>query len=159
VLALAHISQAVDRRVNEVMRSNVITYDENAPIALILNCLIRTPIRSVVITAAGEPCGLISRSALVRWLLENHWNVAPNGEVRSPCDADGINTGDDESALVEMAAELAVEAQRLYGYLQSSHPEDATAPIIGGASRMQRLIDELLAGSASGNRTGSGLPF
>ena len=159
VLAIAHDPQAPDRHVNEVMRSNVITYEDDASLAQILSFLTRASMRSVVITSAGKPCGLISRAAIVRWFLDNRWKVGRWGDIGLQHDANGDATADGESTLLNLAGELAEEADRLHRFLQSPRPDHDTVPIIGGASRMQQLIGDLLAGSASGNRTGGGLPF
>jgi diguanylate cyclase (GGDEF)-like protein len=159
VLAVAHDPQAPDRHVNEMMRTNVITYEDDAPLARILSFLTRASMRSVVITSAGKPCGLISRAALVRWFLENRWKVVRSGDPRPQPAANGDATADGELVLVRLAGYLAEEADRLHRYLQSPRPDYDAAPLVGGVSRMQQLIDDLLAGSASGNRTGGGLPF
>ena len=159
VLAIAHDPQAPDRHVNEVMRSNVITYEDDASLAQILSFLTRAAMRSVVITSAGKPCGLISRAAIVRWFLDNRWKVGRLGDTALQHDANGDATADGESTLLNLAGQLAEEADRLHRFLQCPRPDHDTVPIIGGASRMQQLIGDLLAGSASGNRTGGGLPF
>ena len=159
VLAIAHIPDAMKRRVADVMRSNVITYDEAAPLAQVLRFLTRASLRSVVITAAGRPSGLISRAALVRWFLGNASKSDRLGSGRSDGDAHGVVSADEDSALLRLADQLSTEANRLHRYLQSSQLDRDAAPIVGGTSRMQQLIDDLLAGAASTRPTGGGLPF
>lgn len=132
VLGIAHTPQAPKRRVDEVMRSNVIAYDEGAPLAHVLNFLTRAPVRSVIVTCGGKPSGIISRSAVVRWFLENRWNARRT---------DGADEGATLLSLADHLVELATELRHT---LHSSG--DDSAPVIGGASRMQQMLDDLLSG-------------
>ena len=159
VLAIADSSDAPGRPVADVMRPNVIAYEETVPLAQILRFLTRASMRSVVITSEGKPSGLISRAALVRWFIDNHWSAEHSGHHVSDDDANRHAMTNDDSALLALAVQLTTEADRLHRYLQNSRSDQETAPIVGGVSRMQHLIDNLLAGSARANRTGGGLPF
>jgi hypothetical protein len=159
VLAITDSPGAPGRPVADVMRSNVISYEETAPLAQILRFLTRASMRSVVITSEGKPSGLISRAALVRWFIDHRWSAGRLGHHGSDDDANRHATADDDTALLGLATQLTTEADRLHRYLQNPQSDQETAPIVGGVSRMQHLIDNLLAGSARASRTGGGLPF
>ncbi len=156
VLCIAHSAEAPHRRVGEVMRSNVIVYKDTAPLLHVLNFLTRASMRSVVIAAEGKPCGLISRASLVRWFLENPWGMQASKllpEQTSEARSDGV------APLTILAGRLVQAANQLQDHLRSDPEASDPAPIIGSASRMQGLIDDLLCGSACGSQTGGGLPF
>ncbi len=53
--------------VHTVMRTNVISYEEDTPIRVIYEFLCRVSIRRVVITSGGHPTGTISRNSLLQW--------------------------------------------------------------------------------------------
>jgi len=53
--------------VGEVMKPNVICYEEDAPILTVYEFLCRVSIRRVVITSRGRAVGTISRGTLIRW--------------------------------------------------------------------------------------------
>ena len=53
--------------VREIMKPNVICYEEDTPLLGIYEFLCRVSIRRVVITDQGRPTGTISRGALIRW--------------------------------------------------------------------------------------------
>jgi len=55
------------REVHTVMRTNVISYEEDTPIRVIYEFLCRVSIRRVVITSGGYPTGTISRNSLLQW--------------------------------------------------------------------------------------------
>ena len=55
------------RPIREVMKPNVICYEEGTPIRTIYEFLCRVTIRRVVIAEEGRPTGTISRGTLLRW--------------------------------------------------------------------------------------------
>jgi two-component system, cell cycle response regulator len=159
VLGIAHTPQAPKRRVDEVMRSNVVVYDEAAPLANILSFLTRAPIRSVVITCQGKPCGLASRAAIVRWFLENRWNARQSdllaGQSAESGNCDRIEADPMLNSLADQLVEMASELRH---YLRAGAAAADPAPLIGGASRMQLLLEELLTASPRFASVQHGLP-
>jgi two-component system chemotaxis response regulator CheY len=69
------------RAVRTAMRTNVIRYEEDAPIRVIYDFLCRVAIHRVVITKEGRPTGTISRDSLLRWF--RNW-VISKGLVPPP---------------------------------------------------------------------------
>jgi diguanylate cyclase (GGDEF)-like protein len=148
ILGIAHMPEAPRRRVGDVMRANVITYDEAAPLARVLGCFVRSPIRGVVITSQGKACGMLSRSSVVRWFLENRWAVRliqRGMEDSLGAASDASVPGD--ATLETLASELLEMAGELQRHLRNDPQILDTAPIVGGASRMQQLLDDLLSAS------------
>jgi two-component system, cell cycle response regulator len=81
-----------------VMRQNVISYEEDTPIRVIQEFLCRVSIRRVVITKDGRPTGTISRNSLLRWFHECAMNkdlILPSSSCRAGC---GCNTASTASA-------------------------------------------------------------
>jgi two-component system cell cycle response regulator len=193
--------------VREVMRPNVICYEESAPIRTIYAFLCRVSIRRVVITDGDRPTGTISQGSLVRWFRNlvftkgllrpdpggdsrsAHGSSDPVGELTDPdARVSKCPMGDSLSAqgsgepveeptspgarvskgllgrareldphrskerLVKTAGELAVQASQLAQSVLED-VDDLTAYVVGGATRMQDLVDDLLAYSRYANDT------
>lgn len=54
--------------VRDVMKTHVVTYEEDTPAVVIYDFLCRVTIRRVVIVRGGKPIGVVSRSSLLRWM-------------------------------------------------------------------------------------------
>ena len=113
------------------MRSNVIVYDEAAPLADILNFLTRAPIRSVVITSQGKPCGLASRAAVVRWFVENRWNSQQSDLIAGRFFAGDPAQPKANLPMLAMADQLVAMAEELRRHVQQLPDASDPAPIIG----------------------------
>jgi two-component system cell cycle response regulator len=158
VLRIAHKAEAPLRYVQEILRSNIISFADTTPLPQILSFLTRASIRSVIITHEGKPCGLISRAAVVRWFLENRWNLDPPDLGRRPDWARSEQClSNDPDMLGSMTDGLVQLADQMRRQLRGVPLERDQAAIVGGASRMQQLLDELLCAS-SVRPAGAGLP-
>jgi CBS domain-containing protein len=141
--------------IREVMKPNVICYREDTPIRTIYEFICRVSVRRVVIIDHGRPTGTISRGTLLRWfqnlvvtngLLESH--ELPE---QSP-DADPYRS---REQLAETAQELAQQASRLKDRC-GEDADDLVPYVVGGATRMQELVNDLLAYSRYANETAAG---
>ena len=143
------------------MRSNVIAYDESAPLANILSFLVRAPIRGVIITSQGKPTGLVTRAAIVRWFLENRWNRHGADFPLEPTSNGHAATiaGDSDTTMATIAAQLVALADELRCRLAADPAVCDPAPLVGGTSRMQQLLDDLLSSSSRRAASSHGLPF
>jgi diguanylate cyclase (GGDEF)-like protein len=126
----------------EVMRTGVVTYDEEAPAFSIYEFLCRVAIRSVIVVKDGRPTGIISRASLLRWFTNAliahgeagewegvpRWPEAPDDLVRQ-LDATA-------GAMTEHAARLQSDIQ--------AHAADLGPRIVGSVSRIQELLNDLL---------------
>jgi two-component system, cell cycle response regulator len=135
--------EAWHKPVREVMKPNVICYDEDSPIREIYEFLGRVSIRRVVIARDGRPRGTISRATLLRWFRnlviskglvvdQEAWQVVETDPFRS------------KQRLAETAHELADQASRLAVFLEED-TEDLLPYVVGGATGMQELVTDLLA--------------
>ncbi|MCX7426188.1 MAG: diguanylate cyclase [Planctomycetia bacterium] len=129
--------------VRDVMKPNVIWYEEDTPIETIYEFLCRVSIRRVVIVAGDRPIGTISRGTLLRWfrnlvvakgLLEHELNAReiPNADARRS-----------RHRMTEAAGALEALASDLQSRLRAER--DVVPYIVGGATRMQDLVNDLLA--------------
>lgn len=134
--------------VRDVMKPNVIWYAEDAPIRKIYEFLCRVTIRRVVIVRDGHPVGTISRGALLRWFRNL---VLSSGRVPQK---HNVDNGEQSLPLGRQCLiETAKELQRQASLLEQTVSEEANqlACVVGPATRMQELIDDLLAHSRDGN--------
>lgn len=142
------------RPVREVMKPNVICYEEGTPIRTIYEFLCRVSIRRVVIADDGRPTGTISRATLLRWFR----NLVI---TRGLLEAEDLSIDDDldshrsKERLAETAGELAQQASRLHDRF-GEDADDLVPYVVGGATRMQELVNDLLAYSRYANEAATG---
>ncbi|MEA1952658.1 MAG: diguanylate cyclase [Planctomycetota bacterium] len=139
-----------NRPVSDVMKPNVIWYDEDAPIKMIYEFLCRVSIRRVVISKNDCPTGTISRSTLLRWfrnlvITNGHWEM--DDELKRTVKDDPYRSKQRLGMTAKALSELALD---LAGHLESGG-EDLVPFVVGGASRMQELVYDLLAYSRYAN--------
>ena len=136
--------------IREVMHPNVIAYEEDTPIRTIYEFLCRVSIRRVVIVKDGCPTGTVSRGTLLRWF---HNLVAFRGlatlEGLPAIDAEA-DLSRSQERLVKTARELARQASGLEQRL-GDDAVDLVPNVVGGATRMQELVNDLLAHSRFAN--------
>jgi CBS domain-containing protein len=133
------------KHVREVMKQNVVCYEEDTPVLVIYEFLSRVSLRGVIIVREGRPTGMISRSSLLRWftnrlMIGSHSpaNEPPAGAL-PPAQSSLQHVALLAKALVRESVDL---EQRL------SDPSREVVPIvIGGVSRLEELINDLLAQS------------
>jgi diguanylate cyclase (GGDEF)-like protein len=134
--------------VREVMKPNVIWYAEDAPIRKIYEFLCRVTIRRVVIVRDGRPSGTISRGALLRWFRNL---VLASGRV-----SDQANLSDSQQTQASIRRHLTNTAKGLEqqaAALEHAIADEANplACAVAAATRMQELVDDLLAHSRDAN--------
>ncbi len=131
------------RPVRELMKPNVIAYDQATPIHVIYEFLCRVSIFRVVITAGDRPTGTISRGSLLRWFRNL---VLAKGLVGHEAEAAQVASPDAERTrqrLAETVRELGHQSSLLEGHLQKD--DDLVPLIVGAATGMQDLVNDLLA--------------
>jgi CBS domain-containing protein len=133
------------RPVREVMKPNVICYEEDTPIRVIYEFLCRVSIRRVVIVSQGQPTGTISRGTLLRWFgnLVLSKGLLNEGEVLQEGELEARRA---RQRLVETARELARLASSLERRVEEN-AEDLVSYIVGEATGMQDLLTDILAHS------------
>ncbi|MBN2294766.1 MAG: diguanylate cyclase [Pirellulales bacterium] len=139
-----------NRPVSEVQKPNVIWYEEDTPIKTIYEFLCRVSIRRVVIAKNNTPTGTISRATLLRWfrnlvISKGHWEM--DDEVKQTAEGDPHRSKQRLAMTSRALGELALD---LAGQLESGG-DDMVPFVVGGASRMQELVYDLLAYSRYAN--------
>lgn len=128
-------------RVKDVMKANVVCYEETTPALQIYEFLCRVTIRTAVIVKDGRPTGLINRGGLLRWFANSAAVLRdddPNAEehpTRFP---------QPREQLLATANVLSDETSRLADRLEMADRDDVSGCVIGGASRIQELVNDLL---------------
>ncbi len=139
--------------VSNVMRPNVITYEEDTPIRTIYEFLCRVSMRRVVIVKEGCPTGTISRGTLLR-LFRNL--VITKGLVE-PGEAAAVKINVEpqhfRERLEDTARQLAIQISQLQLHLEDG-TEDIVPDVVGGATGMQELLIDILAYSKYVNSPG-----
>jgi diguanylate cyclase (GGDEF)-like protein len=131
-----------ETNIADVMRKGIVTYDEETPALTIYEFLCRVAIRSVVVIKDGRPTGVISRASLLRWftnaLSSNVETGGWDGALQLEESPDDISR-----TLSAISRALAEHAQRLERDIADG-ADDLAPRIVGGASRMQELVNDLL---------------
>ena len=134
--------------IKDIMKHNVVCYEEDTPVQQIYEFLCRVSIRTVVIVSSGVPCGVITRGSLLRW-ASNVFRAEHLEQSRShTCDASGCESPRDR--ILRTSKAIALEGDKL-ARLANTQGVDLTPCVVGGASRMQELVTDLLACSRYAN--------
>lgn len=127
--------------VSEIMQRNVIWYEEDTAVQVIYDFLCRVSLIHVTIVRDGYPVGSISRSSLLRWvrsLLISKGVLSADSNLTNE-ELSCIAVAETLQAIVHCARSLAKKSQEAVA---------DQAALIGGATQIQELINELLAHSA-----------
>jgi len=139
--------------VREVMKPNVICYDEDTPVRVIYEFICRVSIRGIVITKDGRPTGTISRGTLLRWFRNLVVSKGLLDHQELPQADAELDPHRSKERLAETAGKLARQASELQRRFEED-VEDLVPYIVGGATGMQELVNDLLAYSRYANQAG-----
>ncbi|OHB84749.1 MAG: hypothetical protein A2V98_23520 [Planctomycetes bacterium RBG_16_64_12] len=143
--------------VRELMKPNVICYEEATPIRTIYEFICRVALRCVVIVKEGRVTGTISRGTLVRWVRNLVITKGLLDSEELPKLARNLDPHRSQERLAETARELGFQAARLQQcFRDNEETEDLVPYVVGGASQMQELVNDLLAYSRYANETAGG---
>ena len=137
--------------VQEVMKPNVISYEEDTPIQIIYEFICRVSIRRVVVAKDGRPTGTISRGTLLRWFKNLVLSKGLLEDESAPKTGEALDPHRSKERLAETARELAHQATELQRRFQEN-VEDLVPYVVGGATGMQGLVNDLLAYSRYANQ-------
>ena len=132
-----------NQTVGEVMKGSVICYDKDTPVKRILEFFSRVSVPRVIVVENGYPVGIISRDHLLRWF--KNW-ITVNRQ-KQPGDGPGdpsVESGDHKAAITRIAETLMDRAGELPQRL-AEQPGDFVPCVVGEATQLQMLIDDLLA--------------
>jgi diguanylate cyclase (GGDEF)-like protein len=145
LLSVMLMPDAWGRSVSEIMKPNVVTYDETTPVKKIYDFLCRVSIRRVLITREGRPTGVVGRADLLRWF---HCWLQLNG--RAPAAAAAAVASAAPAQLQKTVDALVREAAKLKESLYRE-PEYLIPSLVDGTSRMQELLLDVLTQSRLAN--------
>lgn len=139
LLMIGHVETSAEMTVKEVMRRGVAAFEQDTPLANVLALMQQTPFRSVFVTADGQPVGVVTRGTLLGWCAANIWST---GDLDAS-DHVAIQL----SGVLSAAAEVAATAERLQSEVSAAAAagEDPAAALVAGASRIEYLLQDLLA--------------
>ncbi|QDU26068.1 Response regulator PleD [Anatilimnocola aggregata] len=138
-------------RIQDVMRANVVCYEEETPALTIYEFLCRVTLRAAVIVNQGRPTGLITRGSLLRYFT-NALSVGGHLAGESPLleQLEASSSGERTSAedvrrrILQTVRAVNDEALDLRERLDVAS-QDLVPCLVGGASRIQELANDLLA--------------
>lgn len=137
-----------EQKISSAMVTNFVCFDQQSPAATVYEFLCNVTLRSVIIVNEGRPVGIINRGNLIRFFINM---LAADRGLADWIDEneDPIETahGSDHShhrRFKQTVDAMAEEASGLRQLLDA--PTGELVPcIVGGASRMQELANDLLA--------------
>ena len=141
-------------KIKDVMKRNVVCYEETASVISIYEFLCRVSLRGVVIVRDGRPTGMISRSSLLRWYT--NMLVATPGSMMDVTTAEEDLSEDSSPRLqprknaAMIARALIDEATQLETRIESEQ-NDLVPAVVGSVSRVEELLNDLLAFSRDAN--------
>ena len=146
--------------IKEAMKRNVICYEEQTPALTIYEFLTRVTIRSVVIVNRGRPTGLISRDSFLRFFIntlavKRKAGILPEVDAAERAVLQQATPLPPEDQIVQAVNLMAAEASDLQDRM-SQQRADLVPCVVGGASRMQELVNDILALSRYANDNAAG---
>jgi two-component system cell cycle response regulator len=141
--------------IHKVMKRNVVCYEEDASALTIFEFLSRVVIRGVVVVQNGSPTGLITRGCLLRFFI----NLLATRRVSAVLPEVDEAAGDligrmgnlpAKDRIAQTVRSLAAEACDMEWRL-TQDDADLLPCVVGGASRMQEMVIDLLAISRFAN--------
>ena len=155
VMGLMQQPDVWDKPVAQIMQTNVVSYSEDTPIQTIFDFLCRVTIRRIVIVDEGRPTGVISRGSLLRWYT--NWSVCRQGRSSPEVPRSDASLDPAEPRLVAATRALLDHATYLAQEV-TKEGEDLVPPVVAEASKMQELLNDVLAYSRYLNRSRSLVP-
>ena len=141
--------------IHKVMKRNVVCYEEDASALTIFEFLSRVVIRGVVIVHRGSPTGLITRGCLLRFFINllatRRVNaVLPEVDQAASDLIERMGNLPAKDRIAQTVRSLAAEACDMEWRL-TKDDADLLPCVVGGASRMQEMVIDLLAISRFAN--------
>ena len=142
-------------KIKDVMKRNVVCYEEETPVLVIYEFLSRVSLRGVVIVKDGHPTGMISRASLLRWFTNL---LTANPDALAAAIAKDEDASPSPSAPPPKAREKVAALADAISRESASLVQGVRAPdcelvpvIIGSVSRIEELLNDLLslAGTSS----------
>lgn len=157
VMAIMLWPQWWNTQIKDVMKQNVVCYEEDTAALSIYEFLCRVTIRAAVIVRDGRPTGLITRGSLLRYFsnliaISQQADLIPDSEKSNAANSmasilAGPPITDRITQTVDCLRGECVDLQQRF----DDHPDDLVPCVVGGASRIQELVNDLLSLSREAN--------
>jgi hypothetical protein len=137
--------------IKDVMKRNVVCYEESTPALAIYEFLARVVIRGVVIVKQGSPTGLITRGCLLRFFMNllaarKTDGVFPEVDATASQLVERMGHVRVQDRIAKTVRTLAAESRDMELRLSDGdHDHDLVPLVVGGATRVQELVTDLLA--------------
>jgi two-component system cell cycle response regulator len=136
-------------KIAEVMKTNVVCYEEETPALSIYEFLCRVTLRAAVIVKNGAPTGLITRGSLLRYFINTLWVRGQLQTDRDHATVDAKSLSDMQRRIlqtIQAVNDEALDLRERLAEVDQQHPAEELIPcLVGGASRIQELANDLLA--------------
>jgi diguanylate cyclase (GGDEF)-like protein len=120
--------------VSEVMKTNVVCYDEETPAITLFDFLCRVTIRRLVIVKQGVPTGVVSRAGLLRWLTNSQTTA--------------LATAGSTSDAAQLQRIICGLRQHIAAIEADISAAGSNVSLVSSATKIQELTAELLACAA-----------
>jgi two-component system cell cycle response regulator len=141
LLTRTALGEGWEDKICDVMRTDVVCYEENTPIAQVYDFLSRVSVPRVIVVNHGRPSGVISRATLLRWFRNWVATREPgSSEQRAHLDQDRERR---RAGIVKTAQ----AAEERAAYLRQAiviENDDFNPCVVGEATRLQSLANDLL---------------
>ncbi len=149
LLTRTALGKGWEDKIRDVMRTDVVCYEEDTPVEQVYEFLSRVSISRVVVVNEGRPSGVISRATLLRWF--RNW-VTTREEAASD-DRPAYSDGEREQRRAGIIKTTEATEQRAAHLRRRIIEEtnDFTPCVVGEATRLQSLVNDLLGHCRSGD--------
>jgi len=151
LMSIASQPNPVKIKVSDVMRKNLICYPPNVKLQVIWEFLNRVSIRTILIANEDHVVGILSRQNILRWLANTAWR---DHSLHAEVIQDEPNP--EENRMLHTASALADISGRLKSEVERVSADEAAGLVVGTATQMQELINDLL-NSLGGERGGGAM--
>ncbi len=135
-------------RICDVMRTDVVCYEEDTPLQQVYEFLSRVSVPRIVVVDNGRPSGVISRATLLRWF--RNWlatREAGTNDARAYSDQERERRRAGIIKTAQAAEERAAHLSRTI----AGADDDFGPCVVGEATRLQSLVNDLLGHCRSGD--------
>jgi len=134
--------------IHEVMRANVICYEEDTPVLKVYEFLCRVSIRSAMVVKDGRPTGIIGRGCLLRWFVNALRASTFYEAAQEPAVIESTQDQLTAQKIVRIISENVMKEGYELHEQTLENADDLLPMMVTAASRLQDLSNDLLSCSS-----------
>jgi CBS domain-containing protein len=142
------LGEGWEDKIGDVMRTDVVRYEENTPVDRIYEFLSRVSVPRIVVVSEGRPSGVISRGTLLRWF--RNWVSVRREAADHHSDWSDAERACRRAGIVNTATTTARRAAQLARRIEKEEDNDFVPCVVGEATRLQSLVNDLLGHCTAG---------